>query len=189
MRIDDIPGPVRYHRLSRYFLDEYRPFVVFNHHVVFARKDLQLPTPSLENARPLEEAYFFEACDWGSSLHFSSERASLPQAPNALPLSFETTRTGKNFLTELGVPKEGLGRYHWLELDFAELREGFFRVSDGRLDLKNPNGGIYFHSLGGKEIRYRVPVGSCIQWKGFSGQKLFLAHNTAQGLRAARLVP
>ena len=79
--------------------------------------------------------------------------------------------------------------YHWLELEPGPggFRKGTFTVFD-RQSRPWIGREISFQTLDSSPRRYIVPVGSCPQWHGYRGRRLYLALSSPQDVRAVRLI-
>ncbi len=79
--------------------------------------------------------------------------------------------------------------YRWLELDAGRngFRPGNFTVYD-RQTRPSTGREITFQTLDNSPRRYIVPVGSCAQWHGYRGRRLFINHDTPQDISAVRLI-
>jgi hypothetical protein len=79
--------------------------------------------------------------------------------------------------------------YRWLEVDAGPsgFRKGTFTVYD-RQTRPSMGREITFQTLDGSPGRYIVPVGSCAQWHGYGGRRLFINHDTPQDISAVRLI-
>src|SRR5207237_4842401 len=79
--------------------------------------------------------------------------------------------------------------YRWLEVDAGP--HGFHRGTITVFDRRNrPSTGreISFQTLPGSHHRYVVPVASCAQWHAYTGQRLYITHNSPQSISAVRLI-
>jgi hypothetical protein len=79
--------------------------------------------------------------------------------------------------------------YRWLEVDAGPggFRTGQFGIYD-RPTRPSPYREIYFQTLDRSPRRYMVPVGSCPQWHGYRGRRLFLSFHPRQDISALRLI-
>jgi hypothetical protein len=79
--------------------------------------------------------------------------------------------------------------YRWLEVDAGEdgFRPGTFTVYD-RQARPSAEREISFQTLDDSPRSYVVPVGSCSQWHGYRGRRLFLNFDTPQDVSAVRLI-
>lgn len=79
--------------------------------------------------------------------------------------------------------------YRWLEVDArpSGFRKGTFTVYD-RQTRPWVGREISFQTLDDSPHRYIVPVGSCSQWHGYRGRRLFLNFDTPQDVSAVRLI-
>jgi hypothetical protein len=77
--------------------------------------------------------------------------------------------------------------YSWLEIDAgAGFREDAWSVTDGGGDSGHD---IMFSTSNSSPSRYRVHVGSCAQWHGYTPKSLFLGHGNVQDIASVRLLP
>jgi hypothetical protein len=185
--MDGVSESVRHHEIARYLLDNYHPLADLKHHLVLIRNGEH------ESARPktfaIPGSFAYSPCDWGFVLHFF-RTAPVPSESGAVTVPFSTEMEGQLHATRLQLPKGSLARFHYLELDWESLQGDEFRITDSAHRLSDPRGWVAFKSVQTPEpVRYRVPVGSCIQWRGFTGENLFLDSQLGQKLVAARLVP
>ena len=185
--IDEVPGAVRHYDVSRYLLDHYHPLADLKHHLVLIRNDGN----AIDDAATFDipASFTYSPCDWGYVLYFSRLSPGTAE-PGTVPLPFSTTVTGQTSTTLLRLPKAPLARFHYLDLEWSALRGDQFWIGDSAHRVPDPRAWISFRSLDSLQpVRYRVPVGSCIQWRGFKGENLFLDSGLGQNLVSARLVP
>jgi hypothetical protein len=99
---------------------------------------------------------------------------------------FSTAGFGTGQVTEIQVSRERAAKAEAVEIEFERTTEDAFTLSDGNLNVSNANGAIQFRTLAGGRASYRIPVSSCLQWKSFVGDTLYLAYRHPQEIRAVR---
>ena len=108
--------------------------------------------------------------------------------PNAVWGQINST-THEKALQIVRPPGSRWTDYRWLEVDAGPsgFRKGTFTVYD-RQTRPSMGREITFQTLDDSPGRYIVPVGSCAQWHGYGGRRLFINHDTPQDISAVRLI-
>jgi hypothetical protein len=197
---DYIPNMVRHYDVSQYIFDHYRPLVIVHGQMLYVDARLNVPAPTslhLKVTEPLitDNIPFRGAqCDWGYTPNFFSvtptpapgrqaltvpvHQSTVPGGPNGAPLPFQITLPARTHWTD----------FRWMEIDTST----HFRADSLALyDSMTPGlqRQISFKTLEDSPTHYLVRVGSCSQWYGYGGQKLFLGHMQPQDIATVRLVP
>ncbi len=183
-RFDGVPAQTRYYELSRQVLKSYRVFAVFSHHVILIRDDLRREKVAVRGLVDNGQANFFEGCDWGFALaHGLAWRTG-----RADTVLFSTSSSANGQMTEIQLPRDKASKAEALEIEFERVVPDAFTLSDGHLNVSSDKGAINFRTLTAGRVAYRVPVSSCLQWKAFTGDTLYLAYLHPQEIRAIRLI-
>jgi len=181
---DTIPNMVRHYRLSQYLLQHYHPFARIDHTLVMMRNDDE--TPPLAGNHPGDFLRFgTEPCDWGYAPSFQSERWG---DGHATEIPHRTRKFGEKFLTELALTVPDWREHRYLEINFDSLKPDFFVLSDRSVANPLPLYLITFFSRAEGTLAYRIPVASCMQWRGFERDILQLVHQSAQSIRSVKLI-
>lgn len=184
---DNLSGVVRHYDVSRYLLDHYHPFMDLKHHLVLIRNEGDATADA--GTFEIPASFTYTPCDWGYALYFSRLPPGAEEA-GAIPVPFSTATTEQVSTTLLRLPKAPLAHFHYLDLEWSALQADTFWIGDSTHRALDPKARITFKSIDSPTpVRYRVPVGSCIQWRGFKGENLFLDSQLGQKLVSARLVP
>jgi hypothetical protein len=86
------------------------------------------------------------------------------------------------------VPSGLAPRYGWLEIKgTSKFDETIFKLSDRSAPGSDERRTIRFRTRGGTDT-VRVQVGSCSQWHGYRGGRLYLRSDPPQPIRAVRLL-
>ncbi len=180
-RFDNVPSQVRYYETSKAILQNYRVFAAFSHHAIFIRDDLRREKPKGPGILAPGRANFFEPCDWGYSLSHNVAR----RYGKSEPILFSTMPQTEGQVTEIQVSREKAAAAEALEIEFEKVTEDAFVLTDGSLDQ---HGVIQFRTLAAGVGSIRVPVSSCLQWKSFAGDTLYLHYRFPQEIRSVRLI-
>jgi len=178
---DRIPNMVRHFRLSEYLLNNYHPLARIHSALVMERND-DRPVPKFTDD---VMKFGFEPCDWGYTPSFQAEHWKGDEEVNVPYASFTK---GDTFVTELSLKMPDWKSHRLLEIEFEKLEPDFFMLSDRALEHPLPLHMITFFSRKEGTMKYRIPVGSCMQWKGFEKDILQLVHKSPQTIRSVKLL-
>jgi hypothetical protein len=182
---DGLTNEVRHYDISRYLLDNYRPLLYSHGFLIFARASAHLRPVSDLSGRLVEPAattnLYFRTfpCDWGYAPDFLSIH---PRSESGVTLRPTASRGA----LAVRVPANAAKSYGWLEI---VGRKPFGRTI---FELSDVPGGdaqrtIRLRTRGGRDT-VRVQVGSCSQWHGYRGGKLYLSADPPQPIRSVRLL-
>jgi hypothetical protein len=188
---DYIPNEVRHYDVSQWILDNYRPWLISDTQVVYARGDRALPRiPDGLEPTPISTDVVFRGaptCDWAYAPNFFSvvPGRAAPDRPG-MNLHVATRTTGVDVLTAPSGTR--WTDYQWLELKTAGgFHDDALALSDQT--NRDPHHEIRFRTTIGSSQRYLVRVGSCPQWHTYPTGPLFLIHGLGDAIASAQLVP
>jgi hypothetical protein len=197
---DGIANMIRHYDVSQYILDNYRPLVVVHGQMLYVDARLNVPPPTslhLKLTEPLVTdniPFRGQQCDWGYTPNFFSvsPRPTPGRGPLTLPLHQEAMPAGATGApAPFHVTLQNGARwtdFRWLEIDTAtHFRADTLAISDSMSSGLNRR--ISFKTLEDSPKHYLVRVGSCIQWYGYAGKTLFIAHLQPQEISSLRLIP
>jgi hypothetical protein len=190
---DLIPNQVRHYDISQYLLDNYHPLLDVQSQLILVKNGANVPSPTRLNLKlsrpPAVNNLYFDApaCDWGYTPNFFSVTPSpKPGRPAvSLPVSRPSAATQPLALTL--PPGSRWTDFQWIEIETgSHFVDDTFVLSDGSPDGRHH---VTFKTLPDSPGHYLVRVGNCIQWHGYGGSRLQLAHGQPQDIIAIRLIP
>jgi len=190
---DLIPNQVRHYDISQYLLDNYHPLLDVQSQLILVENDANVPSPAALNlklTRPLavNNLYFdAPACDWGYTPNFFSVTPTPNPGRPAVSLPVSRPSAGTQPLALTLPPGSRWTDFQWIEIETgSHFVDDTFVLSDGSHDGRHH---VTFKTLPDSPGHYLVRVGNCIQWRGYGGSRLQLAHGQPQDITALRLIP
>lgn len=178
---DRIPNMVRHFRLSEYILSHYHPFARLHSALILARNESELPAPKVAD----EILKFgFEPCDWGYSPSFEAEHW---KGGSEVVVPHRSFPRGDGYVTQIDLAGDWK-KHRLLEIEFEKLEPDFFMLTDRAFENPLPLHMITFFTRGEGTTKYRIPVSSCMQWRGFEKDILQLVHKAPQAIRSVKLI-
>jgi hypothetical protein len=179
---DNVYNMVRHYTVSRYVLDNYRPFAMVGGQALYVLKSAAVPSP--ESVRvplhhpPITSGLEFlpdNKCDWGYAPDFLSVRPAGDSIRMAVPLA---QRSGASSTVMVEAPRNRTwSDFHWLEVQFGHRpSRDAFTISDSSV----PGHEITFRVTGRGPGTIWIPVGSCAQWHGYGAAPLKIAELNGQ---------
>lgn len=191
---DGIPNMVRLYDVGQWILDRYRPLLWTHGFTIYARRDqpsvskldLNLAEPPVTG----DIAFTVQPCTWGYAPNFLSGSGLPPADAPSVDAQVRPTPTAPYGGLAIELPRGSRwSDYRWLEIDGGE--DGFmpdtFTLYD-RQTRPSAEREISFQTLDNSPRNYVVPVGSCAEWHGYRGRRLFLNYQTPQDVTAVRLI-
>jgi hypothetical protein len=187
---DGITNMVRHYDVSRYVLDNYRPFADVHGQVLYVRDDATVPEPQslgLKLVWPLvtQDLYFRSpGCDWN---HTGDYLDVAPQGESAAPVG--VVHDSPTALTLTPPAGHKWSDYRWIEVDAAsQFTAAQFQIADSG-PVAGEVRSISFVTSDISPHQYRVPIGSCSQWYGYGSAPLHVTMTTPQQVASISLLP
>ncbi len=189
---DDIRPDVRHYGISQYVLDGWTPVLAAHETLFMLRNDLladQPAPPALDGVADTTDLYFSQpVCDWGYAANY------LGSEPDGEQVTLPVEQEGGRGVVAL-PPGLDLGSVQMVRFEAErEIGSAHVGISDVPADATVPGGRrtVTFSVLPSSGNAIDVRVGSCLQWHGFEGSKLYLTQEggapiervTLSGVRA-----
>ena len=187
---DGIPNAAREYDISQYLLDHYRPFADVDSQLIYVRNDENVTIPaSLRLALGSELSagdlpFQYPDCTWGYAPEFLDVQPSVGESGVVVG--------GGGGPSEAWTLSEPAGQtwahYHWIQLTIASGSPGAAFTLDDE-ELAGESHDIDFSMLPGAQATYRVQIGACPQWHGYTLPILHLSSSAPVTLTRAELLP
>ncbi len=192
-----VPTPVRFYAISKHVLEEYTPWMNLNGYSILHRKDWTPPQLGrgfkqfTENR--IASSIVSTSCDWGAIPHYWARTDTIASSDaSSEPLPFQESQDAFGYVAKIELPERLRWNSKVLEIEIAEGAPDSWVITDSAepespRSPSSPSFRISFVSRKGAVRVYRIPVSSCLQWREFSGNALFIRHRFAQQILAVRV--
>jgi hypothetical protein len=174
---DDIRPDVRHYAISQYVLDGWTPVLAAHETLFMLRNDLltdQPAPPEIDGVADTTDLYFSQpVCDWGYAANY------LRSEPDGEQVTLPVEREGDRAFVTL-PPGLDLGSVQLARFEAGrEIGSAHVGISDVPADAVVPGGWrtVTFSVLPVSGNAIDVRVGSCLQWHGFEGSRLYLTQD------------